>query len=422
MLFSELTLAQHDYFAPIQFNCQLGKTEQHAGGLSVSVTLANQKTVSVPQAGLENNTSYDKNVFSVFFTITNNGPDEVLISDWVFRAICPENNMGLAWQEHSSVPLVAAYVPFDQYLVLAPGDKRSFFSAETDFYWCLPKNQSALMTSPQYVSVVIICVKRAVANVAATPSGSTNTTQQQKNSPLDQTFVDMIESVKKAYAAGDSAKAEALKTEVLELAGHVYPDRLTEIGEMMSPPVVKKAQPVAAAPNPSAASPSNIKTAEHGGNYSDWLFMNSDKAVQVRYMLEKTEGDIGYFSVQFRVNHDDAIFCTYPNCEGYIATFSYPTPDNQTSVYHHLKIYNSYRQIYTLPELMPLRMHFADGSKRMLLKQGFFYTTAQNPNPMPADTMFYNCVDNILSDDPKNRCTRGGWRDIYKESEAIILK
>lgn len=155
--------------------------------------------------------------------------------------------------------------------------------------------------------------------------------------------------------------------------------------------------------------------------YSDWLFVNSDKLLQVRYKEVKREDDISYFEVQFKINFDDPAFCSNANCLGYLFVFSYPLLDNTENVETSYKFYNSYKKVYTLPYNMPMKMIFADGSKRHIRKEGFFYTLANDNTEMPASNLFLNCVDNMLSNNPnEHRCKP--YYSNFKEAEAIIIR
>lgn len=155
--------------------------------------------------------------------------------------------------------------------------------------------------------------------------------------------------------------------------------------------------------------------------YSNWLFMNTDKALQVRYKQVKEENGIGYFTVQFRINFDDPIFCKHTTCLGYLFVYGYPTLDNQKIIEKSFKFYNSYKEVYTLNETIPIKLSFSDGSKRFLRKEGFFYKLANSEKELKAFNLFSNCVDDILSDNSNNhRCKP--YRYDFKESEAIIIK
>lgn len=419
--------AQFDYFAPIAFKTNIGGSVKDPGGLRVSCRINSQKTVSVASNTLDGQALQQRNAFTLLITVTNDGPDDVIISDWAFRAICPQNSVGLPWQENASVPLITPAIPFDQNLLLKPGEKKIFPSAETDFYWCLPKDEQSLLEAPKYLTAIISCAKVPAATSSGTNTSGTNKTNPNRPSgkpktPLDELeppLLDLIDAANNAYANGDQQKGDDYKQQAMGLAAQIYPDHLKDIVQLMQKNKGVRAVGQTDASNPQPAIAKNA--AGNPGAFSNWLFLNSDKAVQARYRLEKTENGIGYFSVQLRINFDDTIFCSDAQCLGYLFTFSYPSLDNAESVYYHFKMYNTYKQIYTLPDLMPLKLEFDDGSRRMLKKEGFFYTTANFPNPQPADQLFYNCVDNILSGDGRHRCS-GGWRNIYKESEATILK
>lgn len=163
--------------------------------------------------------------------------------------------------------------------------------------------------------------------------------------------------------------------------------------------------------------------AQKDSDYTNWFFVQSDKAMQVRYALVKQEGDFGHYSVQFRIAQEDQIFCKSPDCEGYVMAFSYPTADNSTSIYHHFIFYNTFKGVYTMKELMPVKNKWADGSKRYLSKEeGLMYELADGQQGSAA-AIFYNCVDEKLKSTTKTRCEGGGaYRNIFKSAEAIIVK
>ena len=160
---------------------------------------------------------------------------------------------------------------------------------------------------------------------------------------------------------------------------------------------------------------------EETEGYSDWLFVQSDKALQYRFKLEKQEGDIGYYQVQFRINFEDDIFCDHPTCLGYLAVFGYPDLDNQTSVQTSYKFYNTFKGVYTRPDLVPIRLAFPDGSTRFLKQEGFYYTEAGSTEEQPNLYLFSNCVDNMLEGQPDtHRCKP--YQPEFKSAEAIELK
>ncbi len=156
-------------------------------------------------------------------------------------------------------------------------------------------------------------------------------------------------------------------------------------------------------------------------NYSNWLFIKSDKPVQYRFKLVKQEGDIGYYQVQFKTDFENKIFCKHHTCLGYLVVFGYPDLDNQNSLETSYKFYNTYKDIYTREELVPVKLNFADGSKRLLKQGGFYYTLAGSTEEQPNINLFRNCVDDILNGMPDyHRCKP--YQPAFKEAEAIVLK
>lgn len=155
-------------------------------------------------------------------------------------------------------------------------------------------------------------------------------------------------------------------------------------------------------------------------DYGDWLFIQGDKAVQARYALIKEEEDISYFKVQLRINFDDQIFSDV-NSEGYVVAFGFPTYDNQTTDFKHFMIYNTYKDVYTIDELMSMRTKFPDGSRRFYVKdRGFMYELANGYKDM---VNLENCVDNKMIGNNDSRCHgKNPWRDYFKEELATILK
>lgn len=146
-------------------------------------------------------------------------------------------------------------------------------------------------------------------------------------------------------------------------------------------------------------------------DYSKWFYLQGDKPVQVRYKIIKEEGNDTHFQVQFRLDHESDIFCRHSTCEGYLVGLKYYVR-NQFKETRSFRFYNSYKGIYTYPEIIISTMKFSDGSYRTLKENGFF-----DNYDRPASILIA-CVDNILSDDPNaHRC-----RDEFKASEAIDLR
>ncbi|MFA5298788.1 MAG: hypothetical protein WC389_11340 [Lutibacter sp.] len=150
--------------------------------------------------------------------------------------------------------------------------------------------------------------------------------------------------------------------------------------------------------------------------YSDWLtFKNPYEALQIRYKLEKKEGNVGYYRAQLRINYEEPTRCTDARCLGYALCFGLPQLNDKDVVYLHYKIYYSYKDIYTIPDLIPMKLSFPDGSKRMLKKDGFYFAVNDNSEPVDLQYFFIKSADLILEGSP----LRFG---DFIESEAITLQ
>jgi hypothetical protein len=152
--------------------------------------------------------------------------------------------------------------------------------------------------------------------------------------------------------------------------------------------------------------------------FSNWLFIRSDNALQIRYKQIKQEGEVGYYSVQLRINFEDKIFCDDPICLGYYLVYEYPSLDGSNMIKKSFKFFNTYKSIYTLEEPIAIKLSFPDGSKRILRKEGWFYTV---PDSNLENKLYLglDCVVKILSNRPdSNRCKDDG----YVEKEAIVIK
>jgi hypothetical protein len=164
-----------------------------------------------------------------------------------------------------------------------------------------------------------------------------------------------------------------------------------------------------------------LNESKKSAEFSNWLFVQSDKALQVRYREDSRQNSIGSFMVEFRIAFDDGIFCSSPDCKGYYLTFAYPTLDNQTNEQSFFKFYNSFRGIYKLPNPMKLKMEFPDGSKRHLKENGFYYSNSGSDELFFASMLFSNCVDNILASSDYSRCNSGQRSGEFPMASAVVV-
>lgn len=473
-LFSNSLIAQHDYFSTIKFNVPIdGKAVKNSGGLEVKATLKGTRKVSSQQATLygQPNRFIDKYLFTLFITVINTGQNEIIISDWEFRAICPENLHGQQWQEHSFINLITPVIPNAINIILKPGEKKSFFTNETDFFWCSPMHQEALKTKPCGITALIICkqVGSQIYNNGLTNAFSGNNckyenykdsssdggdeeggsdefsqskdkdnseNKNQEKPTIDSELLALIDEFKKAQASGNSDEANEYKRTILEIASHAYPDRINEITQMLD---IAKEKPANSHTNserptvekeisktetvkhkvvqikPVNTGPTKTSTPQQNTEYTDWgTVKNPYYSMQVRYKLEKKVGDVSYFRAQLRVNFEDPSRTQTERCLGYVVCFGIPTLDGLDYNYLHYEFFYSYKQIYTMPDLIPMKMSFPDGSQRILKKDGFYYTTNDSKQEIYF-AYFDKSVDLILNGYPIT-CKN------FVESKAIILK
>lgn len=150
--------------------------------------------------------------------------------------------------------------------------------------------------------------------------------------------------------------------------------------------------------------------------YSDWTAVkNPYSSMQVRYKLEKQDGDIGFYKTQLRINYDDESRCVDTRCLGYAVCFGYTPPDKMDFVFLHYKFYYPYKEIYTLPDLIPLKLLYPDGSKRLLKQDGGCYFVAKGNPRETYISCFNSSVDLILQGSPVKF-------NNFIESIAVVLK
>ncbi|CAM4049316.1 hypothetical protein FLAN108750_07530 [Flavobacterium antarcticum] len=150
--------------------------------------------------------------------------------------------------------------------------------------------------------------------------------------------------------------------------------------------------------------------------YSDWnTFKNPYEALQIRYKLEKKDGDVGYYKAQIRINFDEPTICKDQRCQGYALSFGIPSVDDNGEKFYHYKIFFSYKENYTIPDLIPIKLSFSDGSKRFLKSDGFYYQKNDTAEPQYLQYFFIKSADLILEG------SRLNFKN-FIESEAITLK
>lgn len=141
-------------------------------------------------------------------------------------------------------------------------------------------------------------------------------------------------------------------------------------------------------------------------DFTDWLFIQSDKALQIRYGIDKREGDTAYLQLQFRVKSDDEVHCRSSICDGYVLFMTHKDIKQEKDIEHHLYFAPSFTgdKIYNYPTLIPIEIKtWADGSKRFIDKKlGLMYSLADGTSDQLR--YFYYCADYQLNNGVEHRC------------------
>ncbi len=401
------TLQAQNVIGPVDFNVAIGSPLQNPNGLTVGFTLGSTKIVTTKLATLDGapERTLEKNVFELIITVQNNGVNDIAIYDWSFSAICPKNAQGQEWQANSKAPkLTTAIIPSGIFIVLKPGEKKTLLSAPSDFYWCLSPDPATLKEDPKFLTARMIC--------AVLPPTKNLSSFKPNMQTLIQDYWNLVN-------AGKTTEAAAKRQQILNLGNTEYPTKKAELlalmGETTTPAYAKKK--AGNVQDQSAAAEKLLAAAaKNNAAYCDWLTIkNPYYAMQIRYKLEKQVGDIGYFKTQMRIDFNEATICKTARCLGYVVSFGYPTLEGTSNNYLNYKFYFSYKGIYTVPDLIPMKLSLPDGSKRLLKQDGFYYTLANNPQEMDLRYYFDKAVDLILEGSPIKVSN-------FDEGKAVVLK
>jgi len=100
-------------------------------------------------------------------------------------------------------------------------------------------------------------------------------------------------------------------------------------------------------------------------NFSEWMYVLSDKPLQYQMAKIRQEGNIGYFKIRIRFNEKEKFECG-SKCYGYHWQLSWRSDDRQKENKINITYSSKYKEPYfEIPMEIPLQLGvFADGSKR----------------------------------------------------------
>jgi hypothetical protein len=185
---------------------------------------------------------YFRKKFVLFFTVENVGKQDVAIYDWAFKAVCPVDNMGRKFDAASMIPLVTPYIPSSIFIVLKPGEKKQFYSGETDFYWCLPQDKNDIAYDPKYFQALITCGSIAGSENTANPNqklGSfepTSTTPPRADNSIDIQIQRLIKEHNDLIQQYKNEEAELLKNSILRVTNSAYPAQVNLVESQLNKP------------------------------------------------------------------------------------------------------------------------------------------------------------------------------------------
>ena len=157
--------------------------------------------------------------------------------------------------------------------------------------------------------------------------------------------------------------------------------------------------------------------------YSQWFFVQSDKALQYRIAVVKQVGSIATLQLQFRVNNEDEVFCKSDLCDGMLlALKNKNVGDDESTNYSFIfeKSFVGLNTFYTWPQQITTELKtWPDGSKRFFNPtRGIVYTNPDSETEYNA-SIPYCCVDIRLRSNPnQHRCGTHG----FDRDKAIIVK
>lgn len=233
-ILESIVYSQYNTYSTIEFRTQIGTAETHEGGLKVRFEISGTPHIEkVRKAGLYGETEefYEKKVFKIAGYFTNTSNKNIYIKAWNFKLICPEDNIGRKWDATSTIPLILPYISGLEIHTIPPGETTFIVGVDTDFFWCFPKNEKALLESPRYVVAHIFCAiasEEEVANEEVVSNPLIN-----ESTEFDNDFNQLIKEYEMLLKTKDLEAIDNKKQLILDIGHEIYPDRFAEIKRLL---------------------------------------------------------------------------------------------------------------------------------------------------------------------------------------------
>lgn len=147
-------------------------------------------------------------------------------------------------------------------------------------------------------------------------------------------------------------------------------------------------------------------TAQQLPAYSDWVFFQSDKALQVRSVLLSVDGAMASMRYEFRLNRDDPIFCRDADCRGYVlAAYNYDPDTRDATDRFSVFFPNDFSGVWTYPATVKTRFTTYPNGDRSFWDEhlGAAFVSAGGSVPRKLN-LVEGCADNRLASTDYTRC------------------
>ncbi len=144
--------------------------------------------------------------------------------------------------------------------------------------------------------------------------------------------------------------------------------------------------------------------------YSDWVFFQSDKALQVRSVLLSVEGEVASMRYEFRLDRNDEIFCRNADCRGYVlAAYNYDPYTRDTTDRFSVFFPNDFTGVWTYPATVQTRFTTYPNGDRSFWDEhlGAAFVPAGSSVPRKLN-LVEGCADNRLASTDYTRCDELG--------------
>ena len=139
--------------------------------------------------------------------------------------------------------------------------------------------------------------------------------------------------------------------------------------------------------------------------YGEWVFFQSDKALQYRVALVKQEGNLATLRYQFRIAFDDDIHCRSARCEGYLLeAYNFDPDTRETITQRFLYFPNSFKGVFDYPDAVTVRFKTYTNTRSWWDAKAKLPMWGYNGEGGQILGLIHGCADNKLVGTEETRC------------------